>query len=146
MGRKKTVKCAYCLSDNITHPKSINIKRAIYCFINPWSSSNNSKIKIEHCECICCCKCGASYQKMQFNKKTISEISNSLFPLRSALLDFRTIFDSTNFDIWKKHIREIIQPKKGILRIVFRMCKKTAYLDCKKLQGRFVIVAVGVIY
>ncbi len=143
--KKKTEKCAYCTSTKVTHPKTISIKKAITAVINPWSSSNTSKIKIERCECVCCCKCGASYQKMKMNNDT-SKLINSLIPLDSALQDFKNIFNASSFDTWKNHIIEIVEPAKNSMHIIIRLCRKKAYIQCQKLQGRFVIVAVQGVY
>lgn len=72
----------------------------------------------------------------------ISKLIDSLIPLDSALQDFKNIFNASNFDIWKNHIIEIVEPAKNSMHIIIKLCKKKAYIQCQKIQGRFVIIAV----
>lgn len=146
MARKKTIElCAYCASKQVTHPRSINVRKAVSFFLNSWSSSSNEKIRIARCECVCCCNCGANYQKVKMTAQFLLDLCQSLFPLHTALQDFRNLFGGTSFDEWNEHVVEIVQPEKNALHVIFRLCKKKAYLECQKVKGRFVVISVGVL-
>ena len=97
-------------------------------------------------ECVGCCTCHRNYQKTNFNRERLLTFKKSLIPLDSALQNFRDTFRNNGFDDWVKHVLAIVITESGALHIIFRLCRIRAYLDCQRIRGRFVIIAVEVLY
>jgi hypothetical protein len=143
MAQRRTIeKCAYCDSKEIQHPRTSSVRQNIVFILNLWFSPNCKRETVEKCECVGCCSCSRNYQKTKFDRKRVLTLSGSLIPLSSALQNFRDIFANNAFDEWVRHVLAIVVTESGAMHIIFRLCRIKAYLDCQKIQGRFVIVSV----
>jgi hypothetical protein len=147
LAQKKTIeKCAYCNSKDIQHPTTTTLRQNVTYFLNVWFSSNCKREKIEKCECVGCCKCHRDYQKTNLNDTHLPTLQKSIPPLDTALQNFRDIFGNVNFNEWVKHVLTIVFTESGAMHIIFRICRIRAYLDCQKIQGRFVIISVEMLF
>jgi len=139
------ISCFYCNSRRTTHPKKTPLKQKLYFFGKAWFDPDATRNYVEICNCVCCCKCNRNYQTIKCEKEMLGKLLKSLHPTSSALQNYKNIFRINNFDTWSKHITHLVQPEKNALHIIFKLSKIQAYLDCRKIKGRFVIISVEVI-
>lgn len=147
LAQKKAVeRCAYCNSKEIQHPTTTSLSQNVMYFLNVWFSPNCKREKLEKCECVGCCTCHRDYQKTNFKRKGLPNLQKSMQPVNTALQNFRDIFGNVNFNDWVNHVLTIVFTENGAMHVIFRICRIKAYLDCQKIQGRFVIISVEVLF
>ena len=134
----------YCNSTSIT-PAGLRrvIGRYIKYGIGIWFSPNSNENEIiRFCECIECSRCGANYLLMNMNENNVTSLIHSLNPQRSALQNYKDLFNETDFENWKKKIIAVVKIESNTLHIFFKIKTKKAYLVCNMIQGHFTIISV----
>ena len=142
MKRLKT--CSYCRSPNIKHPTVTPLRSAIRYYSTSFFTPGKLE-QIEKHECVCCNKCGRDYQRMKYDKKTLQRFKETFHPGDTYMATFKSIFPGRSIYSWVNSVRDVVQPEKDVLHIIFSLCKKLLFLDCKKIDGRFVIYSLAVI-
>ena len=142
MKRKKT--CSYCRSSNIKHPTITPLRSAIRYYATSFFIPGKLE-KIEKYECVHCNKCGRDYQRMKYDKEILKKFKETFHPGDTYMATFRTIFPRKSIYAWVDNVRDVVQPEKNVLHIIFILCKKLLFLDCKKIDGRFIIYSLAVI-
>lgn len=134
--------CSYCNSNKIHHPEKTPLKNILFFFATAFFDPTVTRKSIAISTCINCNKCHRKYQKIKCEKQVQEKLIDALLPTYSALQNYKDIFDTGDFIEWRDNELQIVQPEKNTLHIIFTLCSIKAYLDCRKIQGRFVIIAV----
>lgn len=142
MAKRKREVCSYCNSIRIYHPRRTSFKNRLFFFASAFFDPDAKRKSIIISSYVNCNSCKRKYQKIKCEKVVQEKLITAIHPTRSALQNYKNIFRTNDFSGWNNKTMQMVQPEKNALHIIFTLCKIKAYLDCRKIKGRFVIISV----
>jgi len=134
--------CIYCNYKRATGKAKVHARRFVNIKLSFFSPI--TKEKIEKTYCICCSRCRRKYEKLKM--KDLSWIRTKLLPKEVALVNFQTIFDNVNFETVFESVIGIAKFDDTTYQVIFKICNIRAYLDLRKIEQAFTVVAVERMY